>query len=166
MPLSHRLTELEKTLELHYDTLSKAQKRLSYTDDIFAKEAIKKRIQEEVLPELLALETQYWQLLAQAARNCDVPEVEANDAIIEVVQEVELIQSQPDKYPDELMQKLQAILDKLNEPGQFAAGKAKLALPLIPGIVSYEVELDTENALSRVFRPIKLLYKKAVDEGK
>lgn len=76
-----------------------------------------------------------------------------------MVQEVERVESQSRvDYPDEVRQKLQEILDKLNEPGTAAAAKAKLALPLIPGIVAYEMELDTENTLRQIFQPIKRLY--------
>ncbi|MCC3573342.1 MAG: hypothetical protein JGK30_14715 [Microcoleus sp. PH2017_40_RAT_O_B] len=166
MPPIRRLTDLEKTLELRYETLGEAEKDLAMTTNTFEITSIKQRIRERVLPDIRKCEAEYWQLLAQEARTCDVAEAEASDAIIEVVQEAELIQSQPDKYPAELMQKLQAILDKLNEPGQLAAGKAKLVLSLIPGLVSYELEMDTESSLRRVFQPIKRMYKKAFDEGK
>lgn len=166
MPPIPRLTDLEKILELRYETLGEAEKDLAMTINTFEITSIKQRIRERVLPDIRKYEAEYWQLLAQEARTCDVAEVEASDAIIEVVHEVGLIQSQPDKYPAELMQKLQAILDKLNEPGQLAAGKAKLVLSLIPGLVSYELEMDTESSLRRVFQPIKRMYKKAFDEGK
>jgi Effector-associated domain 1 len=111
-------------------------------------------------------EKEYWEQLAQKANFYEPEELEAKTAILEVHAEVvRVIESQPN-VNDELMKLLLEIRDKLNEPGQLAAGKAKLALPLIPGIVSYEVELDTESALRRVFQPIKRLYKKAFDEGK
>ena len=42
------------------------------------------------------------------------------------------------------------------------AAKAMLVLPLIPGILSYEVELDTEKSLRMAFDPIKNLCKKAL----
>ncbi len=52
MPPSRRLADLEKALELRYETLGEAEKRLAMSDEIFAKNAIKQRIREEVLPEL------------------------------------------------------------------------------------------------------------------
>lgn len=111
-------------------------------------------------------EAESWQQLEQKANFYEPEEVEATNAIVEVeAQVVRVIESQPN-VNDELIRLLEEILDKLNKPGTPAAAKAKLALPLIPGIVSYEVELDTENSLRRVFEPIKRLYKKAVDEGK
>lgn len=166
MPPSRRLTDLEQSLDSLYETLGEAQKRLAYANDIFEKNSIKQRIRKEVLPELHQVEAEYWQQIEQKAKFYEPEEVEATNAIVEVeAQVVRVIESQPNGN-DELIRLLEEILDKLNKPGTPAAAKAKLALPLIPGIVSYEVELDTENSLRRVFEPIKRLYKKAFDEGK
>lgn len=165
MPPSPRLAEIEKELELRYETLNEAKKRLAMTDDILAKIALRQRIREEVLPELRQCEAEYWDLLAQEAGFCTVEEVDARNAIVEVVGEVEQIENQPaTNYPDELMRLLREIRDKLNEPGTPAAAKAKLALPLIPGILAYEVELDTENTLRKVLQPIKRLFRDAAQK--
>ena len=48
MPPSRRLADLEKALELRYETLGEAEKRIAFTDEIFSKNAIKQRIREEV----------------------------------------------------------------------------------------------------------------------
>ena len=166
MPPSRRLAALEETLDSLYETLGEAQKRLAYANDIFEKNSIKQRIRKEVLPELHQVEKEYWKQLEQEARTCAVAEVDAGNAIIEVVQEVELIENQPNaNYPDKLMPLLLEIRDKLNEPGQLAAAKAKLALPLVPGILSYEVELDTESSLRRAFQPIRRLFKDALEKN-
>lgn len=165
MPPSRKLAEIEKQLELLYETLNSAKKRLAITDEIFAKTAIKQRIREEVLPEIRQLEAESWDLLAQEAGFCKVEEVDARNAIVEVVGEVKQIQNQPaTNYPDELMRLLREILDKLNEPGTPAAAKAKFILPLVPGILAYEVELDTENTLRKVLQPIKRLFRDATQK--
>ena len=165
MPQTSRLAEIEKELELKYETLNSAKKRLAMTDEIFAKTAIQQRIREELLPEIRQSEADYWDILAQEAGFCTVEEVDARNAIVEVVGEVEQIENQPPtNYPDELMGLLREIRDKLNEPGTPAAAKAKLALPLIPGILAYEVELDTENTLRKVLQPIKRLFRDAAQK--
>ena len=105
MPPSRRLADLEKTLELRYETLGEAEKRLAMSDEIFAKNTIKQRIREEVLPELRKYEAEYWEVLTQEVRYHSVEETEAISAITEVVQEVEVIQSQAN-YPPDLMQLL------------------------------------------------------------
>ncbi|MEG4084381.1 hypothetical protein [Microcoleus sp. POL10_C6] len=85
MTLSSRLAAAEKVLELRYETLNDAKKRLAITDDILAKTALRQRIREEVLPELRQCETEYWDLLAQESAFSTVEEVDARNAIVEVV---------------------------------------------------------------------------------
>jgi hypothetical protein len=165
MPLSKRLVEAEKVLDLRYEALSQAQKRLAMTDEIFAKTAIQQRIKEEVLPELRQCEAEYWELLAQESRSCTVAEDDAGNAIVEVVREVQVIESNSNAdYPDEVIRLLEDIRNKLNDPGNPAAAKAKLALSLIPGILAYEVELDTETALRKAFQPVRQLFKEAAEK--
>jgi hypothetical protein len=74
---------------------------------------------------------------------------------------------QPTKcnYADEFMQLLLEIRDKLNQPELPAAAKLKAALPLMPGILSYEVELDTESSLRRAVQPIKRLFREQLKKS-
>lgn len=160
----NRLADLEKILDVEYQKLYAFQCRIAESSNIGEKFDIKAQIKNDILPRIRQYEREYWNILAQEAPSCEVIEKQAHNAIVEVVTEVELIQIQPNKYSDELMQKLQEILDKLNEPQTPAAAKLKAALPLVPLIMSYEVELDTEISLKRVFDRIKKLFKQAIDE--
>ncbi|MEH1853214.1 MAG: hypothetical protein V7L11_16440 [Nostoc sp.] len=161
MSLSRRLADVEKTLEYWYETLGSMEKDFAKTYDARAKIAITQQIRDDILPQIRKFEAEYWQLLRQFAPSCEVEEVDARNAIVHVVQEVELIENKPSiHYSDEFMQLLLEIRDKLNEPGMPASAKVNLALPLIPGILSYEVELDTENALRRALQPIRELFRK------
>ena len=161
MNSKQRLADLEKILDSLYETLGEAQKRRAYANDIFEKNSIKQRLRQEVLPEIRNYEQEYWSLLAEEVPYCQVDEVAASKAIVEVVQKVEpIVNKSSANYPDEFMQKLQKILDTLKEPQTPAAAKLIVALPLIPGIMSYEIELDTEISLKRVFGEIKKLLKK------
>lgn len=111
-------------------------------------------------------ETEYLQQLAQIANSYELEEGDADRAIFQVKAEVlRVINNQP-HVNDELMRLLVEIRDKLNEPGPTAAAKAKLALNLIPGILVYEFELDTENSLRRLRQPIVRLFQNALNEGK
>jgi hypothetical protein len=160
MDSSRRLAYLEETLELWYEHLGEAEKALPMAFGFKEKTAIKQNIRVEILPAIRMYEKEYWSILAKDAPDCKVDEVAASHAIVKVVQEVELIQRQPNQYPDDLMRKLQEILDKLNEPQTPAAARLIAALPLIPGILSCEIELDTEISLKRVFGGIKKILKK------
>jgi len=106
-------------------------------------------------------ETEYLQQLAQEVNIYELEEEDAKRAIVQVKAEVlRVIQNQP-QVNAELMRLLLEIRDKLNEPGPTAAAKAKLALNLIPGILVYEFEVDTENSLRRLRQPIVRLFQKA-----
>ena len=165
MPPSRRLADLEKNLELRYETLGEAEKDLAMTTDTFEITRIKQRIRERVLPDIRKYEAEYWEVLVQEARTCAVEEVDARNTIVEIVPEVEAIAYQPSaNYADEFMQLLLEIRDKLNEPELPAAAKLKAALPLVPGILSYEVELDTESSLRRAVQPIRRLFRRAIEK--
>jgi hypothetical protein len=164
--LAQRLAYLEEILDSLYETLGEAQKRRAFANDIFEKNAINQRLRKEILPEISKNEMEYWELLRQEASTGEVAEVDASQAIVEVVPKVEqIVNNCTTKYPDELMDKLKEILDKLNEPQTPAAAKLKAALPLIPGIMSYEVELDTENSLTRVFEGIRQLLRNTIKKN-
>ena len=158
------LADVEKLLDVEYKRLRNFHYRIAHTLSAAEKFDLEVRIEHEILPMIRKYEREYWNILAKEAPSCEVIEKEAHNAIVEVVPEVKQIQSQPNQYPDELMDKLNVILDKLNEPQTPAAAKLRAALPLIPLIMSYEVELDTEISLKRVFDRIKKLFKQAIDE--
>lgn len=100
---------------------------------------------------------EYWENLAQQQNVYNLQEIDARNAIIELQAEVvQVIDSNPE-IDNELISLLEQILAKLNEPQTPATGKIKWALPIIPGILSYEVEIDTENSLRRAFQPLKKL---------
>jgi hypothetical protein len=163
MPPSQRLADLEELIETNYQKLAKFQSRLDRTASVREEFDIEGDI-PKIRKAIRSYEAEYWNLLAQEARIYEVEENEANRAIVEVqAQVLQVIESQPN-LNDELMQKLQVILGKLNESETPVAAKAMLALPLIPGILSYEVELDTENLLRRAFDPIKNLCKRALQK--
>jgi hypothetical protein len=46
------------------------------------------------------------------------------------------------------------------ENGKSAAAKLKVALPIMPLIASYELELDTENFVLRSWRSIRSLFER------
>jgi hypothetical protein len=156
LPLKQRLADLEDLLELDYEKLAEHEQELSMTASPNVRNEAKQRIKRDIMPRIRKNEGEYWSLLRQFASGSEVAEAEAQTAIATIVQDAEIIQAKP--MPDEVLQKLQEILDKLNEPGTAAAAKAKFAVNVIPGVLAYEFELDTENALRQVFRPLKHLF--------
>ncbi|MBW4582064.1 MAG: hypothetical protein KME42_21070 [Tildeniella nuda ZEHNDER 1965/U140] len=161
MLLSTRLTDLEKNLELLYQKLGAMERSRIMAYDAEAKISIEQRIREEIKPQIQQNEAEYWQLLAQEVDSLLIDEVDASSAITEVIQTVEIIeQNNTNQYPDQVIQLLTEIRNKLNEPGKSSSAKLKAALPLLPPFISYEVELETEGILRRMFPTFSRLLKK------
>jgi dsDNA-specific endonuclease/ATPase MutS2 len=161
-----RLADLEEILDSLYETLGNAQKRRAFANDVFEKDGINQRLRKEVLPEISKNEMEYWKLLEQEASTGEVAEADASQAIVEVVPKVaQIVNTSNTKYPDELMQKLQEILDTLNEQERPATNKLIAALPVIPGIISYQLEIDTEISLKMVFEGIRQLVTNAIKKN-
>lgn len=160
MDLKQRLADLEKRIKTNYQKLATFQERLDFAAGVAEQYDIECRI-PKIRETIRDSQSEYWELLAQKAYTCGLAEVDASHAIVKVVPKVEQIVKQSStKYPDEFMQKLQEILDKLNEPQTPAAAKLIAAVHLIPGILSCEMELGTEISLTSVFEGIKQLLKK------
>ncbi|MCB8762865.1 hypothetical protein LJE14_02800 [Planktothrix agardhii 1808] len=85
-----------------------------------------------------------------------ISEEEAATQLVRVEQAVEAIERIPQtEYPPELISLLQEIRTKLDEGDKAASAKLKVALPLIPLLVSYELEMDTEAFMYKVWKSIK-----------
>ena len=108
--------------------------------------------------EMRPVEQEYWDLLSKAAQTEPIVEAEAEKAIVEVIQAIDVLESRPvDDRSEAMMQMLREIRDKLNEPGNPAAAKLKGMISMLPPFVSlsYEAELDTEQFFSKYFPTAK-----------
>jgi len=148
---SDRLSQIEKKLKLLRDQQDALEQEAILTTGL-AKIQAKQRLGEEIKPEIREYEKEYWQVLAQQTNTVEIPEQEAEIIVAEIVEEVGQIEVQRE-YPDDVVQILQEIRDKLNQPGATAAAKLKGVMSPIPPFVgiAYEVELDTEKFLQRHF---------------
>jgi hypothetical protein len=98
-------------------------------------------------------EREKWDLIASDSQEASFPDAEV--MVAEIITEVTAITTEP---PDQLaspqiLELLNQILAKLNQPERSAAAKLKAALSTIPPFVSftYEAELDTESTFRRYF---------------
>ena len=149
MPI-YRLSDIEVNLESLREQLGGKEKArvLARLED---KTLIKQQIRE-LCKEIQEEEEKYWQVLAQQTKIVEIPEPEAEIFVADIVEEVGQFEVQG-QYSDEVLQILQEIRDRLNQPGQTAAAKLKGVISSIPPFVgiSYEAELDTENFLQQHF---------------
>jgi hypothetical protein len=163
MPID-RLSDMEENLELLQEQLVGKVKALN-----LAPQEDKTRIElqiREMRKDIRKQEQDYWQVFARQTKTAEIPEPEAEIIVAEIVEEVGQIEVQR-QYPDEVVQILQQIRDKLNQPGPTAAAKLKGVISSIPPFVgiSYEAELDTENFFQQHFptfrKWVKVLAKKS-----
>ena len=155
---SLRIKHLEELLEIKYEKLSEFEKELAITASPAQKFELRQRLKREVFPDLRKHEVEYAQLLAQHADQAAIPPQKAEAVLAEIQHAVEQIEQLPAAPPDEVKQLLADVRKKLDDPGKAAAAKLKVTLPIIPLIVSYEMELDTEGFLTQAWRGLKSLF--------
>lgn len=142
------LERLEKNIERLREQIAGAQDAL-----VLAERLDKPRIKQVIgtlREELRDFEQEKWDLIAQITSTSDIANDEAEAVVAELVAEGEAIATNP---PDDalVLELLQKILGKLNEPDKNAAAKLKGAISLFPPFVSviYEAELDTESTVRK-----------------
>jgi hypothetical protein len=91
----------------------------------------------------------------------DISDADADIVTAEIMQEVEILAYQPTVQNNaELVKLLTEIKSELTKPKIPGSGKLKAAIPLLPGFLSYEMELDTEGLLRRIFPTFSKLAEK------
>jgi len=148
--ISDRLSHLQSQVQGYYKQLAckEEAKRTARPED---KELLQQQI-DVLKKELGSVERDYWTRWRAEIRGLTIPEAEAEIVASQLVGEVEFLEIEPAVQSNaELMKVLQEIKAELSKPGIPAAGKLKAAIPLLPGLISYEMELDTEGLLRRVF---------------
>ncbi len=144
----NRLNEIESHLELLYE-----QRREKEEAIIVAargdKTILKQQLRLEILKPIRDYEQEYWQIIAGQSNLVQISEADAEVVIAEFVEGVGQLREEN----AEVIEYLQKILAKVEEPGPTAAAKLKAVVSSIPPFVgiSYEAELDTENFLNRHF---------------
>lgn len=71
--------------------------------------------------------------------------------------------SLPETLPHELQTQLTDIQQAIQAQNKSATAKLKVALPVIPLIANYELDLDTENVLSEIWHGLRGLFNKKKD---
>ena len=155
-----RLADLEDIIKRHYDRLGNWQKELAIIPPGSDKKfEIQQRIKRELLPEISGYEKEYWELYPM--EEVVIPEDEAASQLVQVEQAVtSLEQGSFAEYPPEMFALLQEIRASLDGLERSASAKLKVAIPLIPTIASYELEMDTEGVMSKTWKPLRGLIRR------
>jgi hypothetical protein len=148
--ISDRLSHLQSEVQRYYEQLAGKETAKRLAEDA-KRYGFSSRI-DELKKELGSVEREYWLRWRAEIAGLTIPEADAEIVASQLVGEVEILEIEPAVQSNaELMKVLQEIKAELSKPGIPAAGKLKAAIPLLPGVISYEMELDTEGLLRRVF---------------
>lgn len=113
---------------------------------------IKQQI-EDLRRKIRDFEREKWDLIASDSQEASFPDAEV--MVAEIITEVTAITTEPppELASAQILESLNQILAKLNQPERSAAAKLKAAISTIPPFVSltYEAELDTESTFKRYF---------------
>ena len=151
---SDRLSDIQVGLTELYEQLAGEERAFR-----LAEEADKTRIQQKIRltwTRIREFDGEYVQRLSQQVRRQDLPEPIAELVVAELVDELEILE--PIEKRDDVRGMLQQILVELQKPGIPAAAKLKIAIPIIPNIVTYEIEGDTESVVRRLFPTFVKMY--------
>ena len=147
----NRLKQLEELLDIQYERLHGLERAILLAAGEDQKIALRQQIKRDLTPNLRKLEREYAQLLATGVETERIPDDQAKNIVAELVEATNQARiSAQGQAPPEMMRLLDEIKEKLDEPGERAAAKLKVSLPIIPLIASYELELDT-NFVTRVW---------------
>jgi hypothetical protein len=148
--VSDRLLHLQTEVQAYYEQLAGKEKarRLAPQEE-------KIRIQQQIRElqvELGGMERDYWLRWKSEASGLMITDTDAEVLVGDLLPEVESLEFSPLVQANaEMMALLQELKAELTKPGVTGTGKLKATIPLLPGFITYELELDTEGLLRRVF---------------
>ena len=148
-----RQKDLEEILGLWYKKLAFFEKKLPLVDGLQQELVIQEEIKKSN-SKISQYETEYWDIMTQDAIFVfDNDEQEAEESLQDItvaVQQVEATNLSP-----EVVEVVKEIRDRLNTPKEPASAKLKATLPLIPSILSYEIELNTSQIIHKVLEKVR-----------
>jgi len=157
-----RLSELEAHLNILREQQVALEREVLLTTGL-AKVQAEQRLRLEIKPKIEDYDKEYWQIVVSQANCLNIEEEEAKIAVIEIVEQIEQIEKiQPPPYSTKILDTLNNIHQKLNQPKLLSATKIKAVIPLIPSLItiSYETEIDTQKFFNTHFPTFTHLLRK------
>jgi hypothetical protein len=152
--MTDRLSTIQDLLANLYEQLAGQEEA-----KILAEDAEKSRIQQKIRKtwkEIRGYEKEYALTLSQKVKQQDnLPEPIAEIVTGEILDAVEILA--PLAKRDEVKTLLDEILVELRKDVP-ASAKLKIAIPIIPNVVTYELEGDTETVVRRLFPTFVKVY--------
>lgn len=153
-----RLSELEEIIDLLYEKLSIFQKELITSSSPLIQFELKQRIQKEIIPNIRSYEAEYWRNYPEEEIN--LSEDESKTQLVRIESAITSLSNiNKSELPPQMISLLQNLQMKLTED-KIVSAKLKLAIPIIPMIVSYELEIETEGYMYKTWMTLKRLIRR------
>ncbi len=150
-----RLINLEEVLEIEYEKLGVFEREIVITASAQQKFELTQRIKRDLIPSIRQHQTEYTEIICQDLESTVITEIDAINVLDQVYLIVQKLQNhQLINQQDKLIEMLTNIQNKLDDPGKAATAKLKIALPIIPALASYEMDLDTEAFIVKIWEKI------------
>lgn len=150
---SARMEHLVGLLDLLYEKLAMFEEELAINASAPARFELKQRLKKSVLPDIRRYEDEYW--LLYPLDSMTVTDFEAEKYLTQLeTTAIAIEQELPAQSSSSLVPMLHELRSKLNT-NQPAASKLKIALPLIPAIATYELEIDAGKKMYQVWNSLK-----------
>jgi hypothetical protein len=191
--IHQRLAQLEGLLEIEYSKLHKFRREMAMSLGE-AKINLEERLQREILPTIRRYETEYVHLAAKIlpvedgvdtgfsdsleSKNSEnfanfdddqpilLTSLDATQAVALLLEAVEttLTSTITGNRAEEIRRRLKKMEETLKDPTKTATAKLKIAIPVLPTLVTYELEIDNENLLVNTWKTVKELFKKGLPQ--
>lgn len=148
-----RLQDVEKLLAKQYKKLFEFQKAAGSTSSVKEKFDLEEQIEDEIKPTVKKYEKEYGEIIARLDFVTVLTEAEAETSVTEISQAVTALQVKPENT--ELVNMVKEIHEKLHAPKQTATAKLKVTIPIIPKLIEYVLEADTESGLMTAWNAIR-----------
>lgn len=157
---ARRIKQLEEQITSIEETLHNYELELVDAYHHAQKSSLKKDIKEK--KELLSGKYHQYELLIKGLDQDAFNEEEARLIVAELV---EMTDNEPAGLATEIKDQLAQIRQEIQDQSKSATAKLKVALPIIPGLASYELEVDTDKFLGEVWGKVRSLLKKKADQA-
>jgi hypothetical protein len=146
---TNRCIELQKRIEELESILSGLEQDYTESQSHGAKSSINQKI-SNVEADIQKFREKYWSQLAGEINGISVPEDIANITIAEVIHQAELVETIP-STSEEMIAKLKELLVILKRTESPVSSRLKAAIPLLPGFITYEVDINASSFLKRIY---------------
>ena len=160
-----RVKSLRDLLEIQYEKVAEFRKAVELTDSYVQKISLRQQLQREVLPNLIATEKEYASLLALVVSSDHISPAATDVLLAQITtfleaDEIHTVQTKNIEL-EALLKDLRNIMKSQEND---SIGKLKLALPIIPVIASYELEVELKNPFSGIREAAKQLLEGCFDK--